>query len=276
MQESSIIVPSAFIDCQRQIREKNMLTQFRIHYPQGSIVSELVTVDHGKYVVRTLVQVEGVTLATGLAAADTVEQAEDRARERSLAILNLSSLPQSPAPIPESTAPQQSEAPAPFTLEAPMAESQIPSPTAPDVSETPSEPNEDDFSPNGFQLSKPEPEPPERAASFEDSTAMQEPPTPPDEPEDERFSFEELEPPEPIPAPKPAPASTQWSQPDPVANGPIDFSDVIAKTNVEMKRLGWTNEQGRKYLLETYGKRSRQLLSDEELLDFLRYLESLS
>ena len=241
-------------------------------------MSELVTVDHGKYVVRTLIQVEGVTLATGLAAADTVEQAEDRARERSLAILNLSSPPQSPAPIPESTAPQapqQSEAPVPFTLEPPTADSQPPSLAAPDVIETPPEPNEDDFSPNG-QLSQPEPEPSERAASFEDSTVMQEPPTPPDEPEDERFSFEELEPPEPIPAPTPAPTPSQWSQPAPVANGPIDFSDVIAKTNVEMKRLGWTNEQGRKYLLETYGKRSRQLLSDEELLDFLSYLESLS
>ena len=105
MQESSIIVPSAFIDCQRHIREKNMLTQFRNCYPQGSIVSELVTVDHGKYVVRTLIQVEGITLASGLAAADTVEQAEDRARERSLAILNLTYPPQSPAPLEKSTAP---------------------------------------------------------------------------------------------------------------------------------------------------------------------------
>ena len=238
-------------------------------------MSELVTVDHGKYVVRTLVQVEGITLASGLAAADTVEQAEDRARERSLAILNLASPPQSPAPPEKTTAPQRSEAPVPLTLEPPTADSPPPSSTNLDVSETPPEPDEDDFSPNG-QLSQPEPEEPERFASFEDSTAMQEPPTSPDEPEDERFSFEELELSEPVPAPTPAPTPSQWSQPDPAANGPIDFSDVIAKTNVEMKRLGWTNEQGRKYLLETYGKRSRQLLSDEELLDFLRYLESLS
>jgi formylglycine-generating enzyme required for sulfatase activity len=55
---------------------------------------------------------------------------------------------------------------------------------------------------------------------------------------------------------------------------PIDFSDLIARTNVEMKRLGWTNQQGRDYLLETYGKRSRQVLTDAELLDFLHYLES--
>ncbi len=55
---------------------------------------------------------------------------------------------------------------------------------------------------------------------------------------------------------------------------PIDFSDLIARTNVEMKRLGWTNQQGRDYLVQTYGKRSRQLLTDGELLDFLHRLES--
>jgi formylglycine-generating enzyme required for sulfatase activity len=55
---------------------------------------------------------------------------------------------------------------------------------------------------------------------------------------------------------------------------PIDFTDLIARTNVELKRLGWTNQQGRNYLLKTYGKRSRQLLTDAEMLDFLHYLES--
>jgi formylglycine-generating enzyme required for sulfatase activity len=55
---------------------------------------------------------------------------------------------------------------------------------------------------------------------------------------------------------------------------PIDFSDIVARTNVELKRLGWTNQQGRDYLVQTYGKRSRQLLTDAELLDYLHYLES--
>ena len=52
------------------------------------------------------------------------------------------------------------------------------------------------------------------------------------------------------------------------------FVELIAKTNQEMKRLGWTIEQGRNHLLLNYGKRSRQLLTDEELLDFLKYLQS--
>jgi formylglycine-generating enzyme required for sulfatase activity len=63
------------------------------------------------------------------------------------------------------------------------------------------------------------------------------------------------------------------SEPSPTAS-PVDFSDIIARTNVELKRLGWTNQQGRDYLLKTSGKPSRQLLTDPELLDFLHYLES--
>ncbi len=56
---------------------------------------------------------------------------------------------------------------------------------------------------------------------------------------------------------------------------PIDLSDAIARTSVELKRLGWNNQQGREYLEQTYGKRSRQHLNDHELLEFLHYLESL-
>jgi hypothetical protein len=53
-----------------------------------------------------------------------------------------------------------------------------------------------------------------------------------------------------------------------------DRSDEIARISVEMKRLGWTTTKGREHLKLTYGKRSRQELNDEELLDFLKYLES--
>lgn len=53
-----------------------------------------------------------------------------------------------------------------------------------------------------------------------------------------------------------------------------DDSDLIRETNFQLKRLGWTSQQGKDYLLDKYGKRSRQLLSIEELKDFLLYLES--
>jgi hypothetical protein len=55
---------------------------------------------------------------------------------------------------------------------------------------------------------------------------------------------------------------------------PINFAKVIAQTDVEMQRLGWTIDQGREHLKKTYGKRSRTLLTEVELLDFLRYLAS--
>jgi hypothetical protein len=54
---------------------------------------------------------------------------------------------------------------------------------------------------------------------------------------------------------------------------PVDLSDIIAHTDVELKRLGWTNAQGRRYLEQTYHKRSRQHLSDTELMEFLDYLK---
>ncbi|MGB3291468.1 MAG: hypothetical protein WBB01_00585 [Phormidesmis sp.] len=54
---------------------------------------------------------------------------------------------------------------------------------------------------------------------------------------------------------------------------PVDLSDVIAQTDVELTRLGWTSAQGRHYLEKTYGKISRTQLTDEELMSFLLYLE---
>lgn len=66
--------------------------------------------------------------------------------------------------------------------------------------------------------------------------------------------------------PSPTAATTSW--------GGIDRSDEIAQITIEMKRLGWTTEQGRAHLKQTYGKRSRQELNDDELLDFLRYLQT--
>ncbi|ACC84504.1 hypothetical protein Npun_R6220 [Nostoc punctiforme PCC 73102] len=55
---------------------------------------------------------------------------------------------------------------------------------------------------------------------------------------------------------------------------PADLSDLIANINVAMHRLGWTPEQGREHLIKTYGKRGRTLLTEEELYEFLKYLQS--
>jgi len=53
----------------------------------------------------------------------------------------------------------------------------------------------------------------------------------------------------------------------------LEYRELIVRTDEELQRVGWTNIEGRDHLIATYKKRSRQLLTDAELLDFLRYLE---
>ncbi|MCC5624173.1 hypothetical protein LC574_23945, partial [Nostoc sp. CHAB 5715] len=71
-----------------------MLAQFQSLYPKGSLISELLQIFQGKYIVRASVQIEGVTRATGMAAAETVEAAEDQARTRALIVLGITNAPQ--------------------------------------------------------------------------------------------------------------------------------------------------------------------------------------
>jgi hypothetical protein len=147
----------------------------------------LLTVREGKYVVRCLVQLEGTTRSTGLAAAETVEQAEDRARIRAIEALGLDGGSPPPPPLP------------------------------------------------GDRAIDPVPDP---------------------EPVPDRGT--------PMPTLEASDAASE----------PIDHSDVINRTTIELRRLRWTTEQGRIHLEQTYQKRSRQHLTDEELVDFLHYLEA--
>lgn len=68
-----------------------MLSIFRDRYPTGRLISELATVHNGKYIVRTLVQVNGENIGSGLAAAETVELAEALARKKAIENLELDS-----------------------------------------------------------------------------------------------------------------------------------------------------------------------------------------
>lgn len=257
-----------------------MFEQFRVHYPQGSLITELLTIDHGQYIVRCLVQVEGTTLVTGLAAAQTVELAEDQARSRVLAVLGINpttatveketslvnrevSQPLAPTPIVSSE-----------SLEATVSTQFTEPPIVQDTSSFSSiEPTPEEFTERGLTTAFDTQE-----MSFSDSQDVSLEGSP---------SSQDVEAPIWMAQKKSssvqlddAPVTTsthnqiethlnEMTAPD----TPIDFSDIIARTNVELKRLGWTTQQGKDYLLQTYGKRSRQLLTDTELLDFLRYLE---
>ena len=98
-----------------------MLSKFRSRYPQASLISELLQIDHGKYIVRVSIILEGKTL-TGLAAMDTVEAAEDQARLRALALLEdeaqTTESPTVVVPVAKSQAKTKTEKPqeSPLTL----------------------------------------------------------------------------------------------------------------------------------------------------------------
>jgi len=49
---------------------------------------------------------------------------------------------------------------------------------------------------------------------------------------------------------------------------------LIARTDVELQRLGWTPEQGWESLIKTNGKGEFVLLTSEQLQEFLKYLQS--
>ncbi|NJR69781.1 MAG: hypothetical protein HC771_14800 [Synechococcales cyanobacterium CRU_2_2] len=55
-----------------------------------------------------------------------------------------------------------------------------------------------------------------------------------------------------------------------------DWSDDLAQIQVELKRLGWNAKQEADYLQRTYGKPSRDYITDySELVNFLSYLRAL-
>jgi len=268
-----------------------MLNQLRVHYPKGCLISEFVTIDHGKYIVRSLVQVEGVTLATGMAAADTIEMAEDKARLRALAVLDIS-----PITLPE-------EKDITLAAEGSLSLPPIPQPVFSDLVQPPSTPvfpeitkvepaplsfsepkfldttlgnssNAWDTDPIPFagEFSAPERDRPQVNASEFDFPPVASP-QPAFEPITSGFTKgSEATVESPVPSYAPVELHAIATEATPTEE-PVDFSDIVARTNVELKRLGWTNQQGRDYLVKTYNKRSRQLLSDHELLEFLHYLE---
>lgn len=234
-----------------------MLSKFRSRYPQASLISELLQIDHGKYIVRVSIVLEGKTL-TGLAAMDTVEAAEDQARLRALALLEdeaqTTESPTVVVPVAKSQAKTKTEKPqeSPLTL----------------VSTAPEPLKLVEPEPEPLQLVEPEPEPLQLVEPTPEPLQLVEPelePLPLVEPEPL-----ELVEPTPEPELKPEPSEIAPSSLEPG----MDFNQVMAQIDVEMKRLKWTKEEGRDYLRSTYGKTSRIQLNDEEIIGFLGYLKT--
>ena len=240
-----------------------MFAEFRARYPTGSLVSQMLEFAQGQYVVSVAVRQEGEVLATGMAAAATLEEAEDRARIRALEAFGLVEIEYDGTVhlLGESTGIAQlsgtsSSQPllsagteAAATTAAPTAVSDIAAPEAiaPPTQNSPPPPGlpplELDFAPPA-----PAPTPPASSA-----------PAPPRSPQ-----------PAPAPVPIPVPEVA------PPVTAPVDLSDAIAQSNVLMKQLGWTKKQGVAHLQANYGKRTRAELTDQELMEFLEHLQTLA
>ncbi len=296
-----------------------MLNEFRQAYPRGSLISELINIYQGKYLVRVLVIVDDVTLATGLAAEDTLEMAEDRARLRALGAISFDATLHQAAPRPlvshQPSAGLSGVSGGSRSLSSLRNRPQISDrPQRPDLANLESEAIPRDLPSNygTSEISAPQEEwlvssqdyysLPKNQSKSEDISGWSTPPK----------SFESLETDRefsaisgqafakqaggPLAAPPSltqAPASADLYSSYPVATTqatetmtgedvpalPNLLSDEqrkqkIAQTTLEIQRLGWDNTQGREFLQKRYNKRARSQLSDEELLDFLHYLQT--
>lgn len=279
-----------------------MLAQFQSLYPNGSLISELVQIFQGKYIVRASVQIEGITRATGIAAAETVEAAEDQARNRALMVLGITNAPggtvaSTPKPIAQvqlNPALNTTDGLHEFTdastkdrdfVSSPWSvvsgkETSTPLPSAGDI-------KPDLVTNDTLSTSKINTHNQDLGQRFPVTSNWE---TQFDTPVSKEGIVSGNEPDnQPLPAVATSNvtpfAPRNYGNQEEVGNlsgtgkrkkkgEPVNLSDVIAKTDVEIERLGWTKEQGREYLKKTYGKLGRSLLSEEELLDFLRHLES--
>ena len=192
-----------------------MVHTFRERYPTGGILTDLLRVEQGLFVVRAEIRVDDRTiLATGLAAAADLEEAEERAIERAFEHLATQTRTRNSwSPEPSSERSSELERPR-RSLNSSFRGTEV----------SPSLSLSDDLD------------------SLDLNGSM--------DPSSPRLNKNFTEP-----------------------SVSLDLSELIAQTNVEMKRIGWMAKQGQDYLQRTFGKRSRQQLDEEELAEFLEFLK---
>jgi len=246
----------------------SLLTQFRATLPYGVVVAEFLTVQDGQFAVRALVQVGGQTLASGMATAPQIEQAEDRAKERALQAFGLSSTGAAVSPSAPATAARFSPTPSPQVASAVPPVAPSPERLDPAPAESASLPVADFYS--------------HMTMAAQDDADEVPPPLPPMQrasdllPPKPTAEASALDPEKSRTPKKPKRQEPATEEPKSAATIPesVDLSDVIAQTDIELRRLGWTPSMGRTYLEQAYNKRSRAELSELELYEFLSYLTS--
>ncbi|MEO0800837.1 MAG: hypothetical protein AAFY57_00995 [Cyanobacteria bacterium J06642_2] len=199
-----------------------MLSYFRDRHPLGSILTDLLRVEEGIYVVKAQIVANGIVLGTGMAGSTTVEEAEDAAisRAQRVAGYDAAQLARVSGEFQRNIIPALS-----LSSAAPNGHTVTNGTSAPLAA--------DSFGSDG-------------------PTADWSPPVDPEPPSDS------------------TPAASQTTL---LEIEPEDLSDIIAQSDVELKRIGWGPKEGRKYLESTFKKRSRQQLDEKELRKFLAHLK---
>ena len=281
-----------------------VLAKFRQHYPQGSLVSELIDIDRGTYIVGVSVIINNIVLSTGLAGADTVETAEDLARERAIAALMLDSYNLSESGNLDRTK-SQNNAVTGITKEAlTKAASSEQKLTLEDKSSIENDKVQlpEDIAPPVVQSA------PNVLSSTEDSTLttpLSFEPEIQEQTNNNDVAVEETAAPlteqsvsssanlfagtsnlDAYKALQDNPTSSEASEKTSTTSAinaetsqvdileEVNFNEIKHQTDLEIKRLGWTKDDGREFLKSRYGKRSRLQLTDRQLLEFLQYLAS--
>lgn len=228
-----------------------------------ALISEFLTVNNGKYLVRVLIWENNQMVASGLAAAETIETAEESARKRAIAFFQENAtinLPQSNSsdreiypPLNNTINPKESPNLSPKSK-----------PNLPDSQLSTSE--------TKSNVSK-QFKPTEELTNSDDQKSPQ---------KQEKVVSINSAPSNMINDSQNTSTSNSQNQikektKSNSINDEFENSfniDIIMKTDIELKRLGWTKEEGTKHLLATYGKRSRHSLTDKELIEFYHYLQS--
>ncbi len=245
--------------------------RFRDRHPHSSFTSVLESgptlngAGVAEYIVRATISLEGRPLVSSLATAPTLEEAEDLARLRNLALAKalLSGSGHGLTAPPHSTASQASAAPMPVPTAPLSAPPQSHSDYGSDdglgdtminLGPLGDEPDNDKIVPAKSSKPKPKPKPKKSVAA---------PPSP--SPAVETAAED------PTPEADSAEANTQPEQ-----EFVADWSEDLAQISVELKRLNWDSKQEQEYLQRTFNKSSRDDIIDHgELMEYLGYLQAL-
>ncbi|MEG4964886.1 hypothetical protein, partial [Microcoleus sp. K4-C2] len=268
-----------------------MFAEFRALYPAGQLICELLTVHHGKFVVRCLVQVDGKTIATAMSAAESVEDAEDRARLRAIAVLgvadpasaiaSVSPAPVAPVapvaavpvPVPPTSVPVAAvPVPPPAAVPVPVPPALAPLPVLEmPVADKVSVPHQSNFVNTEAKLNEepiaPVPEPLPPTVDRVETTGF----VPKQLDSDAWLSSSYGEPIAELDVPTASPSellqgAAEVRELQPIAVGiPSDAiednSDTIAQIDAILKRLRWKKPQETQCLEHNYGKSSQRELS---------------